>query len=105
MLTRKTNKDFNGIMHGDSNSTEDKGDRLIVPGQLIIHNDTKCFDTAEVLGLCTLFQITNAHHHSRTRYHDTELLYPDRLFSQQLKVTWHAFLTMSNLNSMSKALI
>lgn len=81
MLTRslKTNKDFNGIMHGDSNSTEDKGDRLIVPGQLIIHNDTKCFNTAEVLGLCTLFQITNAHHHSRTRYHDTELLVPGPL--------------------------
>ncbi|XP_031573085.1 uncharacterized protein LOC116307084, partial [Actinia tenebrosa] len=43
-------------------------------GELIIHNDYKCFGVSETRMLCKLFKITNAHHHNIVRYSPSDIL-------------------------------
>lgn len=45
-------------------------------GELIIHNDYKCFGISETRMLCKLFKITNAHHHNIVRYSPSDILVP-----------------------------
>lgn len=49
---------------------------VLAEGEVIIHNDDKCFGISETRMLCKLFKITNAHHHNVIRYSSSDLLVP-----------------------------
>jgi len=52
---------------------------LPVPGHIYAHRIVKVFEASDVLGLCNLCRMTNAHHLDRERFFPTEILVPGPL--------------------------